>query len=310
MEDWLEILKEEENKKNNYQQDDYIELPEPEIIDLNDDGTLRKEITYEYDDNDKNIIYRIERVIQIENIQQKISQSAIDRKRRWIKFGQVANIPKGQIERGVTSQRQIESRNNFNKFIWTGMKTKKQSISNNNQSAKPSKYLPMQQREEEKKNDYNDTASVQSGWTMKSNHSGSKLSGQGGYRLSKDRMTELLGEPVEIKISNLPQWTTWDNIKRLIDAFYIHHLQHRYPPKYKIRMIPSKWTLEKWNADPITYKHKLEDYERMAIVEFDNDKNAQKAIKILNGHRYEYCVLCVEKARPRNNNNSYYTRSR
>ena len=47
----------------------------------------------------------------------------------------------------------------------------------------------------------------------------------------------------------------------------------------------------------------------MAIVEFDNEKYAQLAIKTLNGHRYEYCVLCVEKAQPRNNN-GYYSRRR
>eukprot|EP00486_Rosalina_sp_Unknown_P005004 CAMPEP_0201566906 /NCGR_PEP_ID=MMETSP0190_2-20130828/7056_1 /ASSEMBLY_ACC=CAM_ASM_000263 /TAXON_ID=37353 /ORGANISM="Rosalina sp." /LENGTH=287 /DNA_ID=CAMNT_0047986247 /DNA_START=27 /DNA_END=887 /DNA_ORIENTATION=+ len=287
MENWLDIINEEENKtKNNNvnrDNDDYIELPEPEIIDLNDDGTLQKEITYEYDENDRTKIYRIERTYYYQNIEQKISQSAINRKKNWKKFGQVANVPKGTTERGVTCQRPTEV-----PFLWTGMKVKKPKKP---KPIKPSAFSS--KAREERKMD--DTASIHSAWTTNSTLSGKA---SGGYKLSKDRMTELLGEPVEIKISNLPQWASWDDIKRLIDAFYIHHLAVRYPPKYKIRMIPSKWTLEKWEADPIYYKNKLEDYERMAIVEFDNDKNAAKAIKILNGHRYEYCVLCVEKARP------------
>eukprot|EP00486_Rosalina_sp_Unknown_P004323 CAMPEP_0201563644 /NCGR_PEP_ID=MMETSP0190_2-20130828/785_1 /ASSEMBLY_ACC=CAM_ASM_000263 /TAXON_ID=37353 /ORGANISM="Rosalina sp." /LENGTH=141 /DNA_ID=CAMNT_0047978683 /DNA_START=43 /DNA_END=465 /DNA_ORIENTATION=- len=140
MQDWLEILKEEEDKAKNKSttnqddQDVHLELPEPVIIHLNDDGSLRKEITYEYDKDDPNKIYRVERIIQIQDIQLSVSEAAINRKRNWTKFGQVADIPKGQTERGKTIQRPTNPRG-INTFIWTFGGKNKEPKSNNNQSS-------------------------------------------------------------------------------------------------------------------------------------------------------------------------------
>lgn len=106
-------------------------------------------------------------------------------------------------------------------------------------------------------------------------------------------------DKVEIKISNLPQWSDFHNVKHLIDEFYRNHLQQRYIPRYKIRMIPSKRTLEEWNANPIHYARRLEEYERLAIVEFENEDYAKRAIKTLDGHHYDNHILRVEKAEPR-----------
>merc|ERR1712154_301999 len=107
-------------------------------------------------------------------------------------------------------------------------------------------------------------------------------------------------DKVEIKISNLPSWSEFMNVKHLIDEFYRRHLNQRYIPKYRIRMIPSKRTLEQWHAEPTVYAHRLAEYERLAIVEFENEKSAQKAIKLLDGHHYDCHILRVEKAKPRN----------
>eukprot|EP01084_Bolivina_argentea_P019394 36067_1 len=107
-------------------------------------------------------------------------------------------------------------------------------------------------------------------------------------------------EKVDIKIGNLPQWSEWNDVKQLIDTFYKNYLNQRYIPRYKIIMIPSNKRIEEWKANPVYYKRRLEEYERMAIVEFETKAKAEMAIKILNGHRYEYNVLQVEKARPRN----------
>ena len=106
-------------------------------------------------------------------------------------------------------------------------------------------------------------------------------------------------DKVEIKISNLPQWSEFMNVKHLIDSFYRTHLNQRYIPKYRIRMIPSKRTLEEWHKDPKQYAHRLAEYERLAIVEFEDEAKAKAAIKTLDGHRYDNHVLRVEKALPR-----------
>merc|ERR1712062_158909 len=107
---------------------------------------------------------------------------------------------------------------------------------------------------------------------------------------------------IEIKISNLPQWASWNNIKELIDSFYRNHLKQRYIPKYKIKMIPNDKTIAEWkeyqNVDAHC-KRRLAEYDRMAFVQFENKLFAEKAIKTLNGHRYEYNILQVEMAKPR-----------
>eukprot|EP00483_Globobulimina_turgida_P007532 UN07546 len=106
-------------------------------------------------------------------------------------------------------------------------------------------------------------------------------------------------DKVEIKISNLPQWSEFMNVKHLVDEFYKKHLHQQYIPKYRIRMIPSKRTLEQWHLEPKVYAHRLREYERLAIVEFENEEKAKKTIKLLDGHHYDSHILRVGKAKPR-----------
>ena len=103
----------------------------------------------------------------------------------------------------------------------------------------------------------------------------------------------------EIKISNLPQWCDFAHVKHLVDTFRRNVLGHNYINKYKIRMIPSKKTLETWHADPKLYAHRLAEYERLSIVQFDEESDVQKAIEVLDGHQYSNHILRVEKAKPR-----------
>merc|ERR1719474_918839 len=103
----------------------------------------------------------------------------------------------------------------------------------------------------------------------------------------------------EVKISNLPQWTDFMHIKQLVDAFHRNVLGATYISKYKIRMIPSNRTLEEWKKDPKMYAHRLAEYERLSIVQFDDEQSAKKAIEVLDGRQYSNHILRVEKAKPR-----------
>eukprot|EP00484_Ammonia_sp_Unknown_P024234 CAMPEP_0197049088 /NCGR_PEP_ID=MMETSP1384-20130603/24307_1 /TAXON_ID=29189 /ORGANISM="Ammonia sp." /LENGTH=289 /DNA_ID=CAMNT_0042481315 /DNA_START=86 /DNA_END=955 /DNA_ORIENTATION=+ len=279
--DWWDIVQQEDTKQND-EDDTTLKLPPPEIIELNASGTLQKEITYEFDENDANKIIRTERIFEIVETTKKMSTSCIKRRANWTKFGQVANIPKGTIERGVTSQRSDDAI----QFLWSGRKHRPQIAEK--QSKRVDVKPMLKKAPEDNKQD-----------TSLLSESESKPIARTGYVAPSLRgMAE--EEKIEIKISNLPQWASWDDVKYLVDAFYKTHLKRHYVPKYKIVMIPSRRRLEEWNADPDYYKEQLAEYERKAIVEFDSIQDAQTAIQVLNGHRYEYNVLQVERAAPRN----------
>merc|ERR1712099_199668 len=102
----------------------------------------------------------------------------------------------------------------------------------------------------------------------------------GKYQIVQRRADYDDDEKPEIKISNLPQWTSFQNIKESVDQFHRNVLGNMYPSKYKIRMIPSKRTLEEWHANPEQFAHRLAEYERLAIVEFDTEDEVKKAIEI------------------------------
>jgi len=278
MKSWLDIIDEEESNDHDHDNGDHIELPLPRIIDLNESGTLQKEISYKIDDEHPDKIIVTERIFEIVSTKRKISNSAMNRKKNWVKFGQCKNIQKGQIERGVTTQRE----GNF-QFIWNDKKKetiKTQSQTRNNQTLRSQRNAIAEQKEND-----NDTASTSSS---------SKYVPPKHISFDKER--------VDIKISNLPQWTSWNDVKQLIDTLYRTHLKQRYIPKYRIKMFPSNRDIEEWKKYPEDEycKKKLAEYERGCFVEFKSAEKAKKAIKILNGHRYEYNVLYVEKAKPRN----------
>eukprot|EP01084_Bolivina_argentea_P019395 36069_1 len=112
---WTDYLDEYNNDHEISDDDTIIELPQAEIIDLNESGTLQKEISYRFDENDPEKIIRTERIFQIITTSKKLSNAAITRKKDWIKFGQCKHIKKGVTERGVTTKRS----GNF-RFNWIG----------------------------------------------------------------------------------------------------------------------------------------------------------------------------------------------
>eukprot|EP01083_Nonionella_stella_P166736 558342_1 len=276
MEDWLDII----NDDNNADQDgDRIVLPQPQIIDLPTTQNIQKEISYRFDENNPENIIRTERIFQIVNTQKRVSNASIQRKKHWVKFGECKSVAKGTFERGVTNQRE----GNF-PFLWNGKNM--QPKAKPEPKPKPRRRTAAEVKAQEMK------PIIPPKPTGKYIPAHLRLGASTGVFDEDDK--------VEIKISNLPQWSEFMNVKRLIDEFYKIHLNQRYIPKYRIRMIPSKRTLEQWNAEPQFYANRLAEYERLAIVEFENETSAQKAIKLLDGHHYDSHILRVEKAKPRN----------
>ena len=276
MEDWLDIINDE-----NEHDDGALILPQPQFVDVNATGTVQKEISYRFDDMNPENVIRTERIFEVVNTKKKVSNAAIQRRRTWKKFGECKNTPKGELERGVTNQRD----GNF-LFGWNGKGMQRKEV----QTAQPIKRKKPTEEKEQKTEP-------------------SPAANDGKYKAPWQRKRELYGnnyssvfdedDKVEIKISNLPQWTEFMNVKNLVDGFYREVLNQRYIPKYRIRMIPSNRTLEEWRAQPKVYAHRLAEYERLAIVEFENEKFAKIAIETLDGHRYDSMVLRVEKALPR-----------
>ena len=270
MESWIDII-------NAGQADDvdanHIVLPLPARVELK--TNIFREITYRVDDNPDAFI-RTERTFELVNTTKKISNAAIRRQEKWIKFGACNNTPKGSLERGVTNQRD----GNF-PFMWNGKNMQKKAVK---LAAKPNPKL----RQDAKTADFSAKPTAKPGvyrpWALRENNQG-----MGGY--ADD------AKPA-IKISNLPRWSDLVHVQQLVDKFYRQCLPGQYIPKHRIRMIPSKRTLEEWKSDPQYYARRLAEYERMSIVEFENEKDAQLAIKKLDKHKYGSHILMVEKAKP------------
>jgi len=281
MEDWLDIINDDNDDG------EHLVLPPPQIVDANAiGGSLQKEISYRFDENNPENIIRTERLFEIVNTKKKISNAAINRKKHWVKFGQCGHVQRGVIERGVTNQRD----GNF-PFLFNGKNMQKKQIK---QETKPKpKPKPIEKKEERMDSMQNAPSSNKKVGGYVPVHLRNKADRNYSSVFDED-------DKVEIKISNLPQWSEFMNVKHLIDEFYKKHLNQRYIPKYRIRMIPSKRTLEEWHRDPKLYAHRLAEYERLAIVEFENEESAKKAIKLLDGHHYDNHILRVEKAKPRN----------
>jgi len=273
MESWNDII----NAPVTELDPDIIVLPAPNDVELEGATNLRREISYKYDEENPEMIIRTECTYEIVNIKKKISTEAIRRKERWTKFGAVKDVPKGTLERGVTNQRE----GHF-PFLWNGIKMMKKvrSIQKAIPKARP------KAAEQEKE------ALPKPAPSGKYVRPGLRDSGGGGGPFEEE-------DKAEIKISNLPQWSDFGNVKHLIDEFYRRVLGASYIPKYRIRMIPSRRTLEEWNSDKKAYAHRLAEYERLAIVEFENEAKAKKAIEVLDGHRFSAHILRVEKAKPR-----------
>eukprot|EP00484_Ammonia_sp_Unknown_P001272 CAMPEP_0197021176 /NCGR_PEP_ID=MMETSP1384-20130603/2074_1 /TAXON_ID=29189 /ORGANISM="Ammonia sp." /LENGTH=288 /DNA_ID=CAMNT_0042448945 /DNA_START=31 /DNA_END=897 /DNA_ORIENTATION=+ len=287
MEDWIDIINDETADGDS----DRLVLPPPQTVDLNAQGNLVKEIKYKFDENDAENIVRTETKYEIIDVKRKISKAAELRQRNWVKFGACKSVPKGKLERGITSVREANFPFYFNDRDGKRVERPQPQANTLNKPVR----RPVV---EEKKKDDDNKPSVY--------RPPSFGGGAGGYvppgrRQGLSHFDSVFDEEdkVEIKISNLPQWAEFINIKHLVDEFYRHHLGRRSIPKYKIRMIPSKRTLETWNADPKMYENRLAEYERLAIVEFENEESAKKAIKILDGHQYDAHILRVEKAKPR-----------
>lgn len=276
MEDWLDIINDE-----NEADDGALILPQPQFVDVNANGSIQKEISYRFDDMNPENVIRTERIFEVVDTKKKVSNAAILRKKTWKKFGECKNTPKGETERGVTNQRD----GNF-LFKWNGRGMQRKQV----QTAQPIKRKKATEQKEQKMAPppIEKSGKYVPPW-MKKRNDGTSL-----YSSPFDD-----DDKVEIKISNLPQWSEFMNVKHLIDEFYRKHLKQRYIPKYRIRMIPSKRTLEEWHAQPKVYAHRLAEYERLAIVEFENEAFAMKAIKTLDGHHYDSHILRVEKALPR-----------
>jgi len=271
-ESWLDIIENDQEGD-----DDRVELPAPATVELKQN--VYREISYRVDEENPDAFIRTERTYEVVDTKKRISNAAIRRKQRWVKFGACKNTPKGQLERGVTNQRE----GNF-PFLWNGKNMQKKVVK---QPIKPKK----KPKPAAGDGDYPALGAkpkqaakpVYRPWALREGN-------QGGF--------EDDAKP-EIKISNLPQWSDFMNVKQLVDEFYRRHLHRNYIPKYRIRMIPSKRTLEEWHKDPHYYARRLAEYERLAIVEFDDEKDAQLAIQVLDGHHYDSHILMVEKAKPR-----------
>jgi len=210
------------------------------------------------------------------NTKKKISMAAIRRQKEWVKFGACKSTPKGELERGVTNQR-----DGHFPFKWKGK----------NMVKREGPKIPTAKKERM------GLDALRQKWKAEEKQKEQPRE-DGAYRRPQLR-EGFDDEKPEIKISNLPQWTDFMHIKQLIDAFHRNVLGATYITKYRIRMIPSRKTLEEWHKDPRMYAHRLAEYERMSIVEFDDERSAQKAIEVLDGHRYNNMILRVEKAKPR-----------
>lgn len=297
MESWIDIINDDAMDGN----DDRIILPQKQQFELNNNGSIIKEVDYKFDDTNPDQVIRIETKYEIVDVKKKISKQAISRKQNWIKFGACSSVPKGQLERGISTQRDGSFPFDFNGRVGAKQKAKKaaQIMAEKNMKKKTERKTMSQIVAEQKQNANNQSMAPQ--------QAPSRPLGS-GYRPPALRQggnnpyTSVFDEDnkVEIKISNLPQWSEFMNVKQLIDQFRRTHLHQTYIPKYKIRMIPSKRTLEEWHRDPKQYAHRLAEYERLAIVEFEDLKTAQQAISILDGHHYDSHILRVEKAKPRN----------
>ena len=311
MESWIDIINDDAADPN----DDRIQLPPPTVIELNSTGNLIKEIRYRFDENNPDNVIRSETKFEIIDVKKKVSKAAENRSKYWKKFGACSNIPKGQLERGISTLREGSFPFDFNGRVGKKQKERKQQqlLADKQQQAqnKNSQRRTMQQIKEDEKQNARSGGSKPFGISSQSQQQQSQpLSKRTGYTAPGLRgrdggggvYTSVFEEDkkVEIKISNLPQWSEFRNVKELIDQFRRTHLRHQYIPKYKIRMIPSKRTLEEWHKAPKFYAHKLAEYERLAIVEFEDEETAQKAISTLDGHHYDSHILRVEKAKPRN----------
>jgi len=274
--DWLDIINDDQAGDNF--DANHIELPAPITVELK--TNIFREIRYTVDEENKDAFIRTERTFEVVNTKKKISNAAIRRKQQWVKFGKPKDTPKGQDERGTTNRRD----GNF-PFLWNGKNMQKKVVKVVKKKPKPkprTEEFPVLGAAGPAKK-----PGVYRPWALRE---GNMMQGGGGY--DDDQKPE-------IKISNLPQWSDFMNVKQLVDEFYRKHLHRQYIPKYRIRMIPSKRTLEQWHADPQYYARRLAEYERLSIVEFDEEKDAQLAIKVLDGHHYDSHILMVEKAKPR-----------
>jgi len=285
MEDWIDIIEGDGADDD----EDRIVLPPPQTVDLNAARTLIKEIKYHFDEGNADNIIRTESKYELIEVKKKISKAAEARQKQWVKFGACAKVPKGTLERGITADRGIFPFD-FNDRDGKQKRTKPVQAAPPPPKSSVQPAASMQMREEEHK-----AAETQPTFAQRRTFVPPHLRG-GGYSMGLDDDED----KVEIKILNLPQWSEFMDVKRLIDEFRRSHLRQSYIPKYKIRMIPSKKTLETWHASPKEFARRLQDYERLAIVDFENEEHALEAIKVLNGHRYDNHVLAVERAERRN----------
>lgn len=292
MESWIDIINDDAADPN----DDRIILPQKQQFELNSNGTLIKEVDYKFDDTNPDQVIRTEVKYEMVDVKKKISRSAINRKQNWVKFGACASVPKGQLERGISTLRDGSFPFDFNGRVGAKQKAKKAAqVMAEKTMRKKTERKTMSQIVAEQKQQSMIPPQPQSRPARTGYQPPALRAGAGQYTSVFDEDNK-----VEIKISNLPQWSEFMNVKQLIDQFRRTHLRQSYIPKYKIRMIPSKRTLEEWHRDPKAYAHRLAEYERLAIVEFEDEKTAQQAIRILDGHHYDSHILRVEKAKPRN----------
>jgi len=262
--DWLTLIDEEEGDFDA----DHIQLPEPVTVELK--TNIFREISYRVDVDNPDAFIRSERTYELVTTKKKTSNAAIRRKQQWVKFGACKNVPKGNLERGVTNQRD----GNF-PFLWNGKNMRPNPVLKPKPKPKP--------REDEKAAPASDIKAPM---------------GPARYVVPRPWMDDA-AKP-EIKISNLPQWSDFLHVKELVDQCHRTYSANKHcPQKYRIRMIPSRRTLEEWHADPHYYARNLAEYERMSIVEFDNEREARLAIQVLDGHYYDSHILRVEMAKPR-----------
>ena len=294
---WIDIINDDAADPN----DDRIILPPKAIFDLNNSGTIVKEVSYKFDDTNPENVIRTETKYEIVDVKKKVSRAAVNRRQNWVKFGGCANVPKGQLERGISTLRDGSFPFDFNGRVGAKQKARKEAqvMAEQNMKKKTERKTAAQIAAEHKQQSGLPSSQMQQpSRPQRTGYQPPALRG----RDASNPYTSVFDEDnkVEIKISNLPQWSQFMNVKQLIDQFRRTHLRQSYIPKYKIRMIPSKRTLEEWHAHPKEYAHRLAEYERLAIVEFEDEKTAQQAIRILDGHHYDSHILRVEKAKPRN----------
>ena len=246
MEDWTKII----DNLGGSADDDGFALPQPQII---EQKHFETEISYQWvDENEQDQVIRTEKRYKIIEMKQKISKQAINRQKLWKKFGQVSNISRGVLEKGISLHRPDQV-----PFLWNGMSIKEMEKI---QKKKEELHLLQKKQQQQQQQQQQDVNNIK-------------------YRAPTSL---ILDDIFEIRISNLPDWSEWAHIKQLIDAFYRKYLNIRHPPKYKIRMFTTRY-----------------EGEKNAIVQFENERFAQQAIKQLNGHQYEYHILKVEKSIPR-----------